>query len=208
MVEPTEDWIDGFLLAGNHPALDLLNTKLWVNDRAQEMLTDTAALVRWLLVAGLVPGPEIKRKFQVWREEPEAKTFLRQLLSFREELREAVLRLENGKQPTSAFLSDLNGRLFAHPVRNAVILMDGTLHSTQTLGSSVSDTLWAALLRATAELVTTTNRTRLRKCETCVVHFFDTSKKNARRWCSMRLCGNRVKVAAYQERQRRVGKKV
>jgi predicted RNA-binding Zn ribbon-like protein len=36
-----------------------------------------------------------------------------------------------------------------------------------------------------------------------VLHFQDTSKKGTRRWCSMRLCGNRHKVAAYADRQRR-----
>ena len=32
--------------------------------------------------------------------------------------------------------------------------------------------------------------------------FYDTSKKGTRRWCSMQLCGNRLKVAAYAARQR------
>jgi predicted RNA-binding Zn ribbon-like protein len=200
--------MDGFLLVGNHPALDLLNTKLWVNDQPQEMLTDPSALLRWLLVAGLAAPPEIKRNLKEWSEEPEAKTFLRQLLSLREALRQTVLRLEAGKQPTPAFLADLNARLWAHPARKAVIVMDSNLQSIQTFGSSISDTVWAALLSATAELLTGMERSRLRKCETCVVHFLDTSKKNARRWCSMRLCGNRVKVAAYQERQRSIEKKV
>jgi predicted RNA-binding Zn ribbon-like protein len=39
-------------------------------------------------------------------------------------------------------------------------------------------------------------------CESCVVHFFDTSKKGSRRWCSMNICGNKLKVAAYQRRKR------
>jgi predicted RNA-binding Zn ribbon-like protein len=44
---------------------------------------------------------------------------------------------------------------------------------------------------------------RVRKCEGCPVHFLDVSKKGSRRWCSMGLCGNKVKVAAYQQRQRK-----
>ena len=38
---------------------------------------------------------------------------------------------------------------------------------------------------------------RVRKCACCVGHFFDTSEKGTHRWCSMGLCGNRLKVAAY-----------
>src|SRR6516164_5368126 len=46
------------------------------------------------------------------------------------------------------------------------------------------------------------DRTRVRKCGQCVLHFLDTSKKGTRRWCSMQLCGNRLKVAAYALRKR------
>jgi predicted RNA-binding Zn ribbon-like protein len=53
----------------------------------------------------------------------------------------------------------------------------------------------AALLREVA-------RSRLRKCAQCVLHFYDTSKKETRSWCSMQVCGNRLKVAAYAARQR------
>ncbi|WP_082661594.1 CGNR zinc finger domain-containing protein [Terracidiphilus gabretensis] len=42
----------------------------------------------------------------------------------------------------------------------------------------------------------------MRQCAVCVVHFFDTSKKGSRRWCSMNICGNKLKVAAYQRRKR------
>jgi predicted RNA-binding Zn ribbon-like protein len=45
----------------------------------------------------------------------------------------------------------------------------------------------------------------LKKCEnpSCVLHFYDTSKNHARRWCSMSGCGNRMKAAAHYRRQRR-----
>lgn len=62
--------------------------------------------------------------------------------------------------------------------------------------------LWARIVHATADLLAETESSRLRKCETCVIHFFDTSKKGSRRWCSMNICGNKLKVAAYQRRKR------
>jgi predicted RNA-binding Zn ribbon-like protein len=54
------------------------------------------------------------------------------------------------------------------------------------------------------DLLAAVPRDRVRKCEheSCVLHFYDTSKKGSRRWCSMNLCGNKVKVAAYKERNR------
>ena len=48
------------------------------------------------------------------------------------------------------------------------------------------------------------DRNRVRKCGQCVLHFYDTSKKGTRRWCSMQLCGNRLKVVAYPARRRTI----
>ncbi|MBV9226183.1 MAG: CGNR zinc finger domain-containing protein [Acidobacteriaceae bacterium] len=47
-----------------------------------------------------------------------------------------------------------------------------------------------------------TDPARVRQCESCVIHFYDTSKKRTRRWCNMQICGNKQKVAAYAQRQR------
>jgi predicted RNA-binding Zn ribbon-like protein len=58
------------------------------------------------------------------------------------------------------------------------------------------------IIDATADLLSEIETSRLRQCESCVVHFFDTSKKGSRRWCSMNICGNKLKVAAYQRRKR------
>ena len=60
----------------------------------------------------------------------------------------------------------------------------------------------ASIIDATADLLAETEVSRIRKCESCIVHFFDTSKKASRRWCSMNICGNKLKVAAYQRRKR------
>ena len=62
--------------------------------------------------------------------------------------------------------------------------------------------LFAPLAYSAATLFATVDRKRVRKCAQCVLHFHDTSKKGTRRWCSMQLCGNRLKVAAYAARRR------
>src|SRR2546422_11122302 len=43
------------------------------------------------------------------------------------------------------------------------------------------------------------------KCENprCILYFYDTTKNHARRWCSMTVCGNRMKVPAHYRRRRR-----
>jgi predicted RNA-binding Zn ribbon-like protein len=43
---------------------------------------------------------------------------------------------------------------------------------------------------------------RLKACRNCRWAFFDESKNRSARWCSMSLCGNRLKTRAYRRRQR------
>jgi len=62
--------------------------------------------------------------------------------------------------------------------------------------------LFAPLAYSAATLFATVDHTRVRKCAQCVLYFRDTSKKGTRRWCSMQLYGNRLKVAAYATRRR------
>ena len=82
---------------------------------------------------------------------------------------------------------------------------DGHGGYTQTLSFEprMPDDLLGPLAEDTMMLLTGAAAARVRKCEGCPVHFLDVSKKGSRRWCSMSLCGNKVKVAAYQQRQRK-----
>jgi predicted RNA-binding Zn ribbon-like protein len=43
---------------------------------------------------------------------------------------------------------------------------------------------------------------RLKACRNCTWAFYDYSKNRSATWCSMRLCGNRLKTRAYRSRQR------
>jgi predicted RNA-binding Zn ribbon-like protein len=45
---------------------------------------------------------------------------------------------------------------------------------------------------------------RIRKCEheACILHFLDSSKGGRRRWCSMDICGNRMKAAEFYEKKK------
>jgi predicted RNA-binding Zn ribbon-like protein len=70
-------------------------------------------------------------------------------------------------------------------------------------GDDLDRPLWPVALSATDVL--TSDRLRLvRECalETCGWLFLDTSRNQTRRWCDMRVCGNRAKVKRYYERAR------
>jgi predicted RNA-binding Zn ribbon-like protein len=62
--------------------------------------------------------------------------------------------------------------------------------------------LLAAIARSAAEIIAEGPGAPLRKCANpgCVLLFYDTSRTGRRRWCSMSVCGNRSKVAAFARR--------
>lgn len=61
------------------------------------------------------------------------------------------------------------------------------------------DWLLAAVARSSAEVIAEGPGTRLRLCANphCGLFFCDNSRTHQRRWCSMAVCGNRSKVAAF-----------
>jgi predicted RNA-binding Zn ribbon-like protein len=61
------------------------------------------------------------------------------------------------------------------------------------------DWLLAAVARSGAEIIAEGAGARLRLCANpqCGLLFYDHSRTRRRRWCSMAVCGNRSKVAAF-----------
>ncbi len=195
------DWRDGFLFVGNHLALDFLNTRPIQNGDAIELLSDFGALLRWFKAAGLLSTREMVN-LQRQGESVTARRTLEVMRQFREKLRKEILAWEGGADVHRTIVDELNRLMAAHP-------MLGKLEAT---GKGPSMELWfetrqpedlfAPLVHSAAKLFAEADRNRVRKCGQCVLHFYDTSKKGTRRWCSMQLCGNRLKVAAYAARQR------
>jgi len=196
------EWIDGFLFVGNQLALDFLNTRLVLADGPKELLPDVDALVRWLVASGLLTRPKGKALAKKWKDTPEAAVLLRKLLKFRERLRAVVVRQEAGFSPGDAFIAELNSLMKQHPSVIALQRKGVKLGLETAFELEKPNDVWAPIATAVAELLSDVSPVRLRKCEACIVHFLDTSKKGSRRWCSMNICGNRIKVAAYQKRKR------
>jgi predicted RNA-binding Zn ribbon-like protein len=110
--------------------------------------------------------------------------------------------------PSDKFLSEVNSLLLQHPLQTSLSKRNGKLMRETLVEFRKPADLWAPIVDATGDLLVEAESPRIRKCELCVVHFFDTSKKGSRRWCSMNICGNKLKVASYQRRQRASGTSV
>jgi predicted RNA-binding Zn ribbon-like protein len=200
------DWRDGFLFVGNHLALDFLNTRPVMGGQPVEMLTDCGALATWLAAAGLITKPQSARLKRRWSG-PEFTAAIKDLWKLRESLRKVVCQMGAGGSLSPGFLEHLNQLLFEYPYVDQVVRGESGPERRKRFVPELPEHLFAPLADAIADLLTSSTRSRIRKCKNCVLHFCDTSKKGTRVWCSMNMCGNRSKVAAFARRKRAVAHK-
>ena len=196
------DWRDGFLFVGNYLALDFLNTRPVQNGEAQELLPDFGALLRWFQATELLSPPQAMKLQKKWGASERAARMLEEARKLRETLRTDVIAWEDGGAVRRSTVEELNRLAAEHPMRTR-LQAKGKRHATESwFDSGEPEGLFAPLADSAVRLFAEVDHRKVRKCGQCVLHFLDTSKKGTRRWCSMRLCGNRLKVAAYAARQR------
>lgn len=193
---------DGFLFVGNQLALDFLNTRPVQDGEPMELLPDFKALLRWFQAAELITARQAADLMEPWGESDRALRALQAAREFREILRKEVLAWELGAPVHRSTIEELNRLMAAHPMRTRLKPTRSGLVKELCFSPQEPEDLQAPLAHSAAGLFSEARRDRVRKCGECVLHFYDTSKKGTRRWCSMRLCGNRFKVAAYAARQR------
>ena len=197
------DWKDGFLFLGNQLALDFLNTRPVLNGEATELLPDFSTLLRWFQAVDLLNSREAAKLDQDWGHSSRAQRALEALRALRERLRKEVLAWEDGGAVSNATVEELNELMAKYPMRSRLTRRGNQSTMEQYFEAHQPEDLVAPLAYSAAALFASVDPSRVRKCDNCVLHFHDTSKKGTRRWCSMRFCGNRLKVAAYAARTRR-----
>src|SRR5262249_35815517 len=128
------------------------------------------------------------------------------------ELREALYRLftarANRPEPSAADRSVLNAALARSLARQQLEYHDGhfSLHAVRTEGD-LDCMLWP-IAKSAAEILTSAEELgRVRVCEatvldSCAWLFLDETRNRARRWCSMKDCGNRAKARRFYQRHR------
>jgi len=196
------DWKDGFLFLGNDVALDFLNTRPVPDGEPTELLPDFRAILRWFRAAGLVSSSEAANLEKGWAHSVRAQPVVHVIRELREKLRKEILTWEQGGIVHRSTIDELNRLMADHPMRTRLQASGRELLTQPYFVAQQPEDLVAPLAYGAAQLFSKADRTRVRKCDNCVLHFHDTSKKGTRRWCSMQICGNRLKVAAYAARKR------
>ncbi len=193
------------MIAGN-VCLDFVNT---LDDRPtekpKELLKTCRDLGKFGQEAGILTIPQFDCLIEnAHLKLEEAERALRHARELREALHEifsAVIIRSSGPQ---AAIDILNQNVHEAALHSRLVSQDGRFDwRFDDLTSSFAGVLWP-IARAAADLLASTDVGLVRACSssTCQWLFLDTSKNHHRRWCSMKLCGNRSKVRKFYARKR------
>ena len=98
-------------------------------------------------------------------------------------------------------------------IRDALARMAGDWDLTATktgfvlkfrLRFDYPDQLLGPIAQSACDLLCNRDWSRLKRCANpaCGRYFYDSTRNRRRRWCGMKRCGNRMKVAAHRARHR------
>lgn len=190
-----------FFIADN-PALDLLNSIAQPSDEVIDWLTDGHRFVEWLRLGSMIPDDQAAR----FRAMPQGALddVTDQARVLREWLRDVVAR-NAGRDHISLTEGEaryLNGLLAQD--RRYLQVHGEVCHLHETRDWSDPMSLLMPLATAIAHLLAETDFGHVKNCEgpTCTMWFEDTTKNHKRRWCTMSICGNRAKAAAFRARKK------
>lgn len=204
------------IFAGDHLAMDFLNTAATPSGVRVEWLRDGADLVDWLERAGAIE-PAVAMKFRTRGAASRGLDGVaEQARSLREWLRAFVARHAGSELGADAVaeLAPVN-RLLARDDSYARIeaggaelsgggdLHPGPLRLRRERRWTAPEQLLLPIAEAIGDLVCNADFRLIRACEgsACSLTFLDRTKAHARRWCSMAVCGNRAKAAAHRARE-------
>jgi predicted RNA-binding Zn ribbon-like protein len=198
-----------FEFISDDPALDFVNTVDNRDDpeRRKELLNSYADLVAWGRGAGLLAEAEAERlRSKASRSSGQARAAVRRAKILREALYRIFSAVAEERQPAAPdveLLDSFDKQAMGHR-RIGWQEQGGYGWQWRTDGDDLDLVLWQ-VAKAGAELLTSDLVYNVRACaaERCRWLFVDTSRNHARRWCDMRICGNREKARRFQERVRK-----
>ena len=207
------------IFVADSPGLDFLNTLAHPIDDAVEWLASGEDLLAWLEQAGLVSSA-IVQQMRATAVPGELDDVAVQARRLREWFRGFVAK-HKGRPLTVDALADLEplNRLLGRDDEYRQIVI--RLAEPEFEGGAgdapppilafetrrrwrTPDTLLLPVAKALSNLVCEDDFSMVKACEghNCTLLFVDRSRKKARRWCSMAVCGNRAKLNAFRSRQK------
>jgi predicted RNA-binding Zn ribbon-like protein len=193
-------------LVGGRVCLDFANSvSTRLEGLGREYLNSYDDLVVWMQHAGVLAEDEAKGLWEKASDHPDlAAAVLQRAIVFRETIYRVFSAIAKGEEPDGADLAEMNRMVQEALSRLAITPSAGSYEWTWVSEEKELDRVLWPIARSAADLLTCQELGRVRRCarEGCDWLFVDQSKNHSRRWCSMSLCGSRVKARRYYRRKK------
>ena len=181
------------LLSGNL-SIDLVNTEVVRRGQRHDLLPTEEDILDWLHTVQIQIPFWHERMQQLKEQLPTVKE---KLLAMRSVLRSQLESIADQHTVTHTFISYLEGLIEQAPITYK-------LKNEQLIPvplGKLEDMLLTIIALVALSLIANRKLQLLKRCANtdCVLLFIDESGR--RKWCSMKICGNRKKVAKFQHRK-------
>jgi len=160
--------------------------------------------VAFLVNARVVSEDRGQRLEALERSEPLAVDgVLLKILRLRECLRAVFSCAEERRDFPKTWVAPINEILRVTEGHDELVPQEGRWRMEFIAREGGLEWLLAAIARSAAELIVEGQTAPVKRCANpaCRLFFYDDSRTRQRRWCSMAVCGNRHKVAAFLRRK-------
>jgi predicted RNA-binding Zn ribbon-like protein len=193
-----------FQLVAGHPALDFVNTLDWRfrESGTEELLHTYGDLLRFTAQSQLLTPRQAQQLQRAISNRTGARV-LESSTKLRESLAQAFYAVLDGQSPSATTLGNLDRHFkAAHDNQKLSWNQPHFEWCLSGMESKAELPLWLLAL-TTSDLMTGESMHLVRACDNpeCRWLFLDTSKNHTRRWCDMKLCGNRMKARRFKARE-------
>jgi len=194
-----------FIFVGNQTCLDFVNTQMIQQGRLVELLGDFSDLIAWMVQARILDAGDAKEAIRKWGGRREGLRTFERARKLRATLREMAGRIAAGQAAPQSAVEAING-LLRHRLGYAQLTKTrGGFERRFHVETKEAIHLLVPIAESASDLLAHCDRALIKRCknQACILFFYDTTKNHARHWCSMSICGNKIKVAEYYRRKRR-----
>jgi predicted RNA-binding Zn ribbon-like protein len=194
-----------FDLSGGYLCLDFINTlDHRPSDHPKELLTSYNDLLHFAEDAGALDTTQVARLVERSYLAPkESQRALQKAIELREVIFQIFWAIVNKQSVPALALAQLNGYV-QYAGQHSRLIQKGSRFELGFDEPDGLDVILWPIARSAANLITSTQLPYVRACsmKTCQWLFLDISKNHRRRWCNMKVCGNRAKVRRFYAKSR------
>jgi predicted RNA-binding Zn ribbon-like protein len=194
-------------LDGGGLCLNFTNTVDSRNDnkRQKEWLNDFSDLILWSRHVGILEEKTAQAlSLKALQQPDKAKQAYKKAIELREILFHLFSSLAIERKPEDYNLSIFNHFLVETMGKSRLVSWQDGFTWSFYQDPDAMDLMLNPIIKSAADFLVSPNLKRLKICadDYCGWLFIDMSRNNRRRWCNMKLCGNRAKAHRYYQRKR------